>query len=57
MWQLFKQLDYKQYTERDLERVLIMRESMLREQRKINGMIEASAMMIQHLETELENMK
>jgi len=57
MWQLFKPLTERQHLEKELDNAHVMREQMMREQSKINRMIDANLMMIQHLETELENMK
>lgn len=57
MFQLFKPLTDKQYTQRDLENHQRFERELVAEQRRINGMIDANKMMIQQLENELEMMK
>lgn len=57
MFQLFKPLTDVQYTQRDLETYQRFERELVAERNRLNGMIEANKMMIEHLENELESMK
>ena len=57
MFQLFKPITDVQYTQRDLETYQRFERELVAERNRLNGMIDANKMMIEHLENELESMK